>query len=503
MPGPGEYRPDSTVGIDRPEDLPKTKISVHSRNYRRRPCPRCGHGAYRDRIARRILHDLGNPFTGRPRDIVLLRSQHYCRRCRKYFNADSSDLADPGSHYTRRVVDTGHPAGRRQDGLHIARPLWATETGAITACSSPSPRSRTGSRPGGKKAARRIDTEHLDWALSDFSGYIAADELYDGPFCILSIVDNRTFKRLTYQVLDHDPTHVDITAFFRRFHSALEARGLAVAGITTDGSPLYPGPIAAVFGEIPHQLCTFHVLREVTKAVLSAVAQERKRLAATMPKLPRGRPRADKAARAMRPGVGGDQAVCGRRLVRPPLPVRPEALEPLRASGAAADHPRVATAPALARADGRGLPTVRSAVPNGHGGAIAGGVALRLRRSCRLRSVLKKLMSPGLEKAARCSWTSGSWGRRPTRWSGATGGTGRCRMRCTGCGRNRRSRTGWRWICCGRVRRRAGRVRPRPCTRPERRDFITRFPCYSVGFSRFFLQGTLHEFLKSRGNDDA
>jgi len=25
----------------------------------------------------------------------------------------------------------------------------------------------------------------LDEALSDFSGYIAADEIYDGPFCIL------------------------------------------------------------------------------------------------------------------------------------------------------------------------------------------------------------------------------------------------------------------------------------------------------------------------------
>jgi hypothetical protein len=159
------------------------------------------------------------------------------------------------------------------------------------------PRSRTGSRPGGNKAARRIDTEHLDWALSDFSGFIAADELYDGPFCILSIVDNRTFKRLAYQVLDHDPTPTDITAFFRRFRVALDARGLTVCGITTDGSPLDPGPIAEVFGDVPHQVCTFHVLREETKAILAAVAQERKRLTAAAPKLPRGRPRADKAAR--------------------------------------------------------------------------------------------------------------------------------------------------------------------------------------------------------------
>jgi hypothetical protein len=157
-------------------------------------------------------------------------------------------------------------------------------------CSSPTPRSRTGSRPGGKKAARRIDPDYLDWALSDFSGYIAADELYDGPFRILSIVDNRTFKRLLYQVLDHDPTHKDVEAFFGRFHAALKTRGLALKGITTDGSALYPEPIATVFGEVPHQLCTFHVLKEVTKAVLGAVARLRKGLAAAAPKLGRGRP---------------------------------------------------------------------------------------------------------------------------------------------------------------------------------------------------------------------
>lgn len=136
--------------------------------------------------------------------------------------------------------------------------------------------------------------------MVDFSGYIAADELYDGPFCVLSIVDNRTFKRLAYHVLDHDPTHVDITACFRRFQAALAQRGLRVQAITTDASPLYPEPIAQVFGAVPHQLCTFHVIKEVTKAVLRAVAQVRKRLASQQPSLPRGRPSTPTAKRAAR-----------------------------------------------------------------------------------------------------------------------------------------------------------------------------------------------------------
>ena len=69
-----------------------------------------------------------------------------------------------------------------------------------------------------------MDTDFLDWALADFLGYVAADELYDGPFCILSAVDNRPYKRLLYDVLDHDPTREDIRAFLRRLHTALTLR---------------------------------------------------------------------------------------------------------------------------------------------------------------------------------------------------------------------------------------------------------------------------------------
>jgi hypothetical protein len=151
---------------------------------------------------------------------------------------------------------------------------------------------------GGEKAETHVAGEYLDAVLAEFSGYIAADELYDGPFCVLSIVDNRTFRRITYEVLDHDPTHADIERQFRRFQSLLEQRGLELKGITTDGSNLYPEPISKVFGEARHQVCEFHVLKELTKAVLRAVAKVRKELAAAKPKLGRGRPSTPAARKA-------------------------------------------------------------------------------------------------------------------------------------------------------------------------------------------------------------
>jgi hypothetical protein len=61
--------------------------------------------------------------------------------------------------------------------------------------------------------------------------------------------------------------------------------------ITTDGSPLYPTAIFKVFGSsVPHQLCQFHILAELNKAVLKAVAQARRELKTLLPKLGSGRP---------------------------------------------------------------------------------------------------------------------------------------------------------------------------------------------------------------------
>jgi hypothetical protein len=170
--------------------------------------------------------------------------------------------------------------------------------GVTTASSSLGPPSRTGSRRLGEKKLDSIKTTYLDEALANFSAYLAIDEVYDGPFCILSVVDNRRYNRLAFAVLDHDPTQDDVLEFLTEFKGQLDKRGLSVRGITTDGSSLYPSVLKELWPDARHQICEFHVLKEITKAVLHALAKLRKELTAKIPKQPRGRPSKERQGQA-------------------------------------------------------------------------------------------------------------------------------------------------------------------------------------------------------------
>ena len=293
----------------------------------------------------------------------------------------------------------------------------------------------------GKKAKGRMASDYLDGALADFSGYIAADELYDGPFCVLSIVDNRQFKRLVYDVLDHNPTHEDIRHFFGGFKAALDARSLTVLGITTDASPLYPGPVTEIFGHVPHQVCEFHTVAEITKAVLKAVARVRKALAAQMPKLPRGRPASKEAKHKARTKHTLQQKVTDlfdnrhllvqhyltpaerKTLVR--ISRGHRQLRALREIMEAKQSTASLTAAAGARQPCRNWPSSAD-------GCVA---SRRSARRSRNSSV------PTWKRPSRSSTISYCL-QPPTPWSAATAGTARCRKRSTACAPRQPSATG-------------------------------------------------------------
>jgi hypothetical protein len=105
MSGPGEYVPDATEGVSRVEDLPAPKIERRRRNFPARRCLRCGRRAGRYATATRILHDLGDPRSDRPVDLLVTFSRHRCSGCGCCFAIDLGDLAWLKSHYTRRVQE--------------------------------------------------------------------------------------------------------------------------------------------------------------------------------------------------------------------------------------------------------------------------------------------------------------------------------------------------------------------------------------------------------------
>src|SRR6266478_3692816 len=163
-------------------------------------------------------------------------------------------------------------------------------SGVIVGSLSLLPPCKMGWKLGEKKAQGDMSGAFLEWALEAFSGYAAVDALYEGPSGVLSAVDNRHSKRVWYEVLDHDATPSDIAAFLGRLKTVVDEGGLTLKGITTDGSALYPEPSRIVCGDVPHQLCPFHSIQDLTPGVLKAVAPARERLAPSKPTLKRGRP---------------------------------------------------------------------------------------------------------------------------------------------------------------------------------------------------------------------
>jgi hypothetical protein len=64
----------------------------------------------------------------------------------------------------------------------------------------------------------------------------------------------------------------------RRFLKNLKAWGISPDVVVTDGSNLYPEILAELWPDARHQLCVFHVLKELHKLVLDAVRRLRRGL---------------------------------------------------------------------------------------------------------------------------------------------------------------------------------------------------------------------------------
>lgn len=115
--------------------------------------------------------------------------------------------------------------------------------------------------------ARQLDmAAHRRTVLEQFSGTLCVDELHLGRFTLLLATDPLADLPVGFALVDkNDQDHM------RRFLQNLKNWGLTPEVVVTDGSNLYPAVLGELWSGADHQLCVFHVIKDINGLILDAV----------------------------------------------------------------------------------------------------------------------------------------------------------------------------------------------------------------------------------------
>lgn len=121
---------------------------------------------------------------------------------------------------------------------------------------------------------RQVDgAAYRHWTLTHFSGTLCIDEIHLGEHTLLLATDPLHDFPVAFALVSHnDQEHMG------RFLRQLAGHGFLPQVVVTDGSSLYPALLAAIWPQAAHQLCVFHVLKDINDHVLDAVRQVRQEL---------------------------------------------------------------------------------------------------------------------------------------------------------------------------------------------------------------------------------
>jgi hypothetical protein len=166
--------------------------------------------------------------------LAITVSVHYCSECHHYFRVQPPFLR-PDAIYTNRVVRTAVQSvyqdgmAIRRVGQRLSRDFWVQPSESII---------RQWCRV--YQATFDFETAYQAWVVSEFSGILCGDELYQDKLALLLAVDPAAAEgdRLVgYQLVSGAVTADEVEIFLTR----LKAVGIAPAEVITDGSSLYPG----------------------------------------------------------------------------------------------------------------------------------------------------------------------------------------------------------------------------------------------------------------------
>jgi hypothetical protein len=119
--------------------------------------------------------------------------------------------------------------------------------------------------------AQQLDmSEHRRNVLEHFSGTLCVDEIHLGRFTLLLGTDPLSNIPVAFALVGaNDQAHM------LRFLQNLKTWGLMPRVVITDDSNLYPAVLAELWPEAEHQLCVFHVIKNINKLILDAVRRLR------------------------------------------------------------------------------------------------------------------------------------------------------------------------------------------------------------------------------------
>lgn len=236
--------------------------SIKPKHY---PCPQCGKtGKRKHVITRRIAHVAAL----HRRSWIVAEVGVYKARCKccKYFQASIDGVPHRGR-YSLEVRNTVANAliRDRMPYMSVIRRMQedyrlTLSLGYIHTCFL--------------WAHEQINMEtHWDFVRTNFSGVLCIDEVHDSGRTILFATDPLGDFTVSFKLVEkNDQDHMDA------FLQALKERGLDARVIITDGSPLYKDALQSYWADVEHQLCVFHVIKDVNKLILDGVRAIKNRI---------------------------------------------------------------------------------------------------------------------------------------------------------------------------------------------------------------------------------
>lgn len=220
-------------------------------------CPHCGKPGSRTRHLHRRIRSLA--YRQEAYTDVHYAEYKACCTCCKYFRSwpiDAPAKADYDEKVRAAVLDR-----IIEDGLNVQRTIGSMNRdflldlseGFVYDCL--------------RWKVKQLDCQaHRQLVIEKFSGTLCVDEIHLGRFTLLLATDPISDLPVAFALVSrNDKKHM------KRFLGNLKSWGLLPRVVVSDGSNLYPDVLAELWPHARHQLCVFHILRDINQLVLKGV----------------------------------------------------------------------------------------------------------------------------------------------------------------------------------------------------------------------------------------